>query len=197
MAASTTAARLCHRRPEQLPEGHLAAKLDFYLGLGFRAFKVGTGSFSPTAGVRRTAPAEAADFEADKFAFVRSHAGRTCGPARRSHGQHADGEAWDVPTATAVLKAVEPYDLFFFEEPLPYTNPWGYAELCGAPRPGRRRRVALPARPSGASSPTRRLRHRPARRRLHRRPGRIPDRRTCSNARPARSPPMPGAPAGR
>jgi L-alanine-DL-glutamate epimerase-like enolase superfamily enzyme len=34
-----------------------------------------------------------------------------------------------VPTARAVLKAVEPYDLFFFEEPLPYTNPWGYAEL--------------------------------------------------------------------
>ena len=27
-------------------------------------------------------------------------------------------------------KAVEPFDLFFFEEPLHYTDPWGYAELC-------------------------------------------------------------------
>lgn len=25
---------------------------------------------------------------------------------------------------------MEPYDLFFFEEPLHYTDPWGYSELC-------------------------------------------------------------------
>jgi L-alanine-DL-glutamate epimerase-like enolase superfamily enzyme len=25
---------------------------------------------------------------------------------------------------------VEPYDLFFLEEPLAYTDPWGYADLC-------------------------------------------------------------------
>ena len=37
--------------------------------------------------------------------------------------------AWDVETAHAVLKALEPFDLFLFEEPLPYTDPWGYAEL--------------------------------------------------------------------
>ena len=28
------------------------------------------------------------------------------------------------------MAAVAPYDLFFFEEPLHYTDPWGYAELC-------------------------------------------------------------------
>ena len=28
------------------------------------------------------------------------------------------------------MKAVEPYDLFFFEEPMHYTDPWGYAELA-------------------------------------------------------------------
>ena len=39
---------------------------------------------------------------------------------------------WEVPTALAVVKAVEPFDLFLFEEPLPYTNPWGYGELRGA-----------------------------------------------------------------
>ena len=31
-----------------------------------------------------------------------------------------------------MVKAVEPYDLFFLEEPLPYTDPWGYAELARA-----------------------------------------------------------------
>ena len=31
-----------------------------------------------------------------------------------------------------MVKAVEPFDLFLFEEPLPYTNPWGYGELRGA-----------------------------------------------------------------
>ena len=35
---------------------------------------------------------------------------------------------------------VEPYDLFFFEEPLHYTDPWGYAELCRATTDADRRR---------------------------------------------------------
>ena len=34
--------------------------------------------------------------------------------------------------ALAVARALEPHGLFFFEEPLPYTDPWGYAELCRA-----------------------------------------------------------------
>jgi L-alanine-DL-glutamate epimerase-like enolase superfamily enzyme len=37
---------------------------------------------------------------------------------------------WDLETAVAVMRAVEPYNLLFFEEPLHYTDPWGYAELC-------------------------------------------------------------------
>jgi L-alanine-DL-glutamate epimerase-like enolase superfamily enzyme len=44
----------------------------------------------------------------------------------RPHG------TWDLPTALAVMRAVEPYDLFFFEEPLHYTDPWGDSELRGA-----------------------------------------------------------------
>jgi L-alanine-DL-glutamate epimerase-like enolase superfamily enzyme len=36
---------------------------------------------------------------------------------------------WDLKTAKAVLKACEPYDLFFYEEPLPYTNYREYGEL--------------------------------------------------------------------
>jgi L-alanine-DL-glutamate epimerase-like enolase superfamily enzyme len=36
---------------------------------------------------------------------------------------------WTVATATTVLKALEPFNIFFFEEPLPYTDPQGYGEL--------------------------------------------------------------------
>lgn len=39
---------------------------------------------------------------------------------------------WTLETATAVARALEPYGLFFFEEPLHYTDPWGYADLCRA-----------------------------------------------------------------
>ena len=37
---------------------------------------------------------------------------------------------WGLETATAVLQALEPFGLVFFEEPLHYTDPQGYAELC-------------------------------------------------------------------
>ena len=38
-------------------------------------------------------------------------------------------DQWDLSTAQAVLKALEPYNVFFFEEPLPYTDPQAYGEL--------------------------------------------------------------------
>jgi len=46
------------------------------------------------------------------------------------HMDNSPDHTWDRQTASAVLKAIEPYDLLFFEEPLPYTDPRGYAELC-------------------------------------------------------------------
>jgi L-alanine-DL-glutamate epimerase-like enolase superfamily enzyme len=42
------------------------------------------------------------------------------------------GSLWSVETAIAVAKALEQFNLFFLEEPLHYTDPWGYAELCRA-----------------------------------------------------------------
>ena len=39
---------------------------------------------------------------------------------------------WELETAIAVLQALEPFNLMFFEEPLHYNNPQGYAELCAA-----------------------------------------------------------------
>ena len=119
--------------PSNYPKDKLAAKIDYYLGLGFRGFKLGAGSFTGdgTYYVANT-PAEAADFEADKLAFVRTHVGKEINVMLDGHMGNSPDHTWNLATATAVMKAVEPFDLFFFEEPLHYTDPWGYAELCRA-----------------------------------------------------------------
>ena len=48
------------------------------------------------------------------------------------HMGNSPGATWTVEVTIAAAKAVEPFNLFFFEEPLHYTDPWGYAELCRA-----------------------------------------------------------------
>ena len=119
--------------PSNYPKDRLAAKVDFYLSLGFHGLKIATGSYSPASGwyMPRT-PAEAAAFEGDKLDFLRRHAGPDIHVMLDGHMGNNPGFTWDLETAIAAAKAVEPYGLFFFEEPLPYTDPWGYAELCRA-----------------------------------------------------------------
>ena len=75
-------------------------------------------------------PTEAADFEGEK---ARVHA-RALRPGRR---RSRSTGTWATTTRRGTSgsprrswRAVEPFDLFFFEEPLHYTDPWGYAELC-------------------------------------------------------------------
>jgi L-alanine-DL-glutamate epimerase-like enolase superfamily enzyme len=76
--------------------------------------------------------AEAADFEADKIAFMRTHAGPDAWIMMDAHMGNSARGTWTVDIATAVAKALEPFNLLFLEEPLHYTDPWGYAELCRA-----------------------------------------------------------------
>jgi L-alanine-DL-glutamate epimerase-like enolase superfamily enzyme len=104
--------------------------MDFYLGLGFRGLKLGAGSLDGDSWYMPATPSEAADFEADKLEFVRSHVGPDVLVMFDGHMGNSTGATWDLATARAVMQAVEPYNLFFFEEPLHYTDPWGYAELC-------------------------------------------------------------------
>jgi galactonate dehydratase len=120
--------------PSNFPYDKLAKKVDFYLSLGFRGFKVGAGSLEVKAdgSVEHyipMRPTEAADFEGHKVRFLREHVGREVNVMLDGHMGNND-ETWDLGIAQAVMKAVEPYDLFFFEEPLHYTDPWGYAELA-------------------------------------------------------------------
>src|SRR5579871_3005136 len=117
--------------PSNYPLDRLAEKIDYYLSLGFRGFKVGTGSYEPERGFQGSSnPREAADFEGRKMEFIRSHAGKEVYVMLDGHIANNPNVTWTLQTAAAVAQAVEPYDLFFFEEPLLYTDPWGYAELC-------------------------------------------------------------------
>jgi galactonate dehydratase len=117
--------------PANWPPERLLQKLDFYLGLGFRAFKVGAGYYDAAVGraVPARSPSAIVELEASKARLMREHVGADVAILMDGHMGNPLGDAWDLATARAVLQALEPYDLFFFEEPLPYTDPWGYAEL--------------------------------------------------------------------
>ncbi len=117
--------------PSNYPLERLAQKMDHYFSLGFRGLKVGAGSFTPGEGwYMPQTPAEAADFEGKKVAFMRAHAGPEAWLMMDGHMGNSSKGTWNLEIAKAVMQAVEPGNLFFFEEPLHYTDPWGYAELC-------------------------------------------------------------------
>jgi galactonate dehydratase len=94
--------------------------------------KVGAGSRSLEGRFVGKTPNEAADFEADKFAFMRQHVGPEVWLMMDAHMGNNHTFTWTLEIAIAVAKALEPFNLFFLEEPLHYTDPWGYAELCKA-----------------------------------------------------------------
>lgn len=118
--------------PSLYPKERLAKKMDFYLSLGFRGLKVGTGARYPDRRYQAKEAAEAADFESEKVAFMRNHCGPDAWLMMDGHMGNNHVFTWTVEIATAVAKALEPHNLFFLEEPLHYTDPWGYAELCRA-----------------------------------------------------------------
>jgi galactonate dehydratase len=118
--------------PSNYPKERLARKIDHYFALGFRGIKVGAGSVSADGWYMPKTPVEAAEFEGDKADFLRAHAGKDPWIMMDGHMGNNTGATWTLDVAKAVMEAVEPYDLFFYEEPLHYTDPWGYAELCRA-----------------------------------------------------------------
>src|ERR1700761_2126937 len=61
--------------PSNYPEDRLAAKIDHYLSLGFRAIKLGVGKAVDGVSFVDDNPQQAAEFEATKMAFARKHAG--------------------------------------------------------------------------------------------------------------------------
>uniref|UniRef100_UPI00404A2FD1 mandelate racemase/muconate lactonizing enzyme family protein n=1 Tax=Cephaloticoccus sp. TaxID=1985742 RepID=UPI00404A2FD1 len=117
--------------PSNYPKEKLGQKIDHYFSLGFRGIKVGAGSFTAGKGwYMPMDPAEAADFESDKAAFMRQHAGPDAWLMMDGHMGNNPKATWTLEVAKAITKALEPFNLVFYEEPLHYTDPWGYAELC-------------------------------------------------------------------
>jgi len=117
--------------PSNYPKEELAKKIDHYLSLGFKGFKLGAGSHTEDKGWYMPEGANAAaEYEADKIAFVREHVGKEIKVMMDGHMGNSVTHTWDYATALNVMKALEPFDLFFFEEPLHYTDPWSYSELC-------------------------------------------------------------------
>lgn len=118
--------------PSNYPKDRLAQKIDHYFSLGFRGLKVGAGSVSCDGWYMPKEAKEAADFETKKFAFMRAHAGKDAWLAMDAHMGNNHVTTWTLDVAMAVARAIEHFDPFFLEEPLHYTDPWGYAELCKA-----------------------------------------------------------------
>jgi galactonate dehydratase len=113
------------------PLDKLARKLDLYLSLGFKAFKIGAGSFCESRGYEISCdPQQAAEIEVTKLEFLRGKYGREIDLMMDAHMGSGHSHIWTLPVAQAVMKAVESYGLVFFEEPLHYTDPKGYTELC-------------------------------------------------------------------
>jgi galactonate dehydratase len=76
------------------------------------------------------AASEAAEFEGNKLAFMRRHAGHEAWLMIDGHMGNNHVTTWTLEIATAVAKAIEPSRVFFFEEPLHYSKRSGYTELC-------------------------------------------------------------------
>lgn len=123
--------------PSNFPFDKLAGKIEFYQSLGFRGVKIGAGAYYHDRGFEiSTHPTAAADLEAQKAAFLRERFGPNLWLLLDAHMGNSPAGTWELETATAVARALEPYNLFLLEEALPYAEPDGYAEL--------RRRTTVP-----------------------------------------------------
>ena len=117
--------------PSNYPLDRLAEKIDYYQSLGFRGMKIGAGAYYKDKGfVIPDDPSEAAEFEARKISHLRQQFGDGLRLMLDAHMGNSSTTTWGLETASAVARALEPYDLFFLEEPLHYTRPDLYSELC-------------------------------------------------------------------
>ncbi|MEO6931507.1 MAG: mandelate racemase/muconate lactonizing enzyme family protein [Chitinophagaceae bacterium] len=117
--------------PSNYPLDKLAGKIDYYHSLGFKGVKIGAGAYFKDRGTEISGdPGLAADFEANKLQFVRERFGDDLWLMLDAHMGNHSNITWQLDTALAVANAVHPFGLFFLEEPLHYTRPDLYAELC-------------------------------------------------------------------
>lgn len=115
--------------PSNYPIDKLVGKIEYYMSLGFKGVKVGAGAYYKDEGFNIPAePAVAADFESAKAEYIRKQFGNDLWLMLDAHMGNSVA-TWSLETAIAVATALEPYKLFFLEEPLHYTRPDLYSEL--------------------------------------------------------------------
>lgn len=117
--------------PANYPLDKLFGKIEHYMSLGFHGVKVSAGEFHTNRFVTSKDPQGAAQMEHDKLVAVRDRFGDSLAFMLDGHmGNWPDfNTIWELETAKAVMKALEPFNLIFFEEPLHYNDRAGYAEL--------------------------------------------------------------------
>jgi L-alanine-DL-glutamate epimerase-like enolase superfamily enzyme len=117
--------------PSNGPADELARKIEHYRSLGFEAVKLGAGWLHPDGRFESpTSPQEAAELEGSKAGFIREKFGPELLLAFDGHMGNSPGVPWELETAQAVMRAVAPFGVLFYEEPLHYLNVAGYSELC-------------------------------------------------------------------
>lgn len=118
--------------PTPTAKDDLIAKIEHYRKLGFRAVKMGAGSWNHQDDFRvASSGPEAADYELQKFEIMKREFGDEIALAIDGHMDNLPEHCpiWNESTAATVLKALENCNILFFEEPLPYTDVKAYASL--------------------------------------------------------------------
>jgi len=111
-----------------------------YVDLGFKGLKIGTGMTNrPGSYTTAITPApyghwyasqtaQRVSDEREKFGALRAAVGPGIELATDSHAVQVRGP-WSRRHALEIAQAIEEFDLLFYEEPLRYDDPDGYAEL--------------------------------------------------------------------
>ncbi len=134
--ARTSLPLYCSGGPALWPIADNVAKCRYYVEQGYRALKFATGYY-----VQEGPPEMPKEWKVlpTPTARLGEQEGEKCEAARNAVGPEIDiildGHQGGIPNpysvsdALRVCEAVAPYGLLFFEEPLPYTDPKGYATL--------------------------------------------------------------------
>lgn len=117
--------------PANYPIEKLFQKIEHYMDCGYKGVKVAAGEFYENRFVTSAHPEEAAEMEVRKLTAVRKRFGKDLTFMMDGHmGNWPNIDTvWGFETAKAVMKALEPFDLAFFEEPLHYNDRAGYQAL--------------------------------------------------------------------
>ncbi|MCX6623422.1 MAG: mandelate racemase/muconate lactonizing enzyme family protein [Acidobacteria bacterium] len=126
----------CSGGPALWPIKENVDKCRYYIEQGYRALKFATGYYIFEEGsempsgwrMRPVSHYRLAQEEAEKCAAAREAVGPEVDLILDGH-QGALADPYSLADAQRVSEAVAPYGMLFFEEPLPYTDPRGYAAL--------------------------------------------------------------------